>query len=307
MMGEFLGMKDSFKKETAGRLIVTVIGLLIIILTAAISLFLINKGIKTFTELKYSVVQFFTGTDWTPQMTTSDPKGSVGSLVFIAGTFYVSAFALLIATPFAVSSAVFLTEISPRLGLRYLQPAIEIFVGIPSVVYGWIGFSVLCPFIAWLFHMPFGGQGLLAAAIVLAVMIYPTITTVAADAIRNLPGKYREASYGLGSTRWQMIRHISIPAAMPGILTGIVLGLARAFGEALAVSMVIGMKYAIPKNILSRTSTLTTQIANQMGSAPDGTGFTDSLWSMGLLLFIISFVCILIIRIIGRPRKEKNS
>lgn len=295
---------NSFWKENFGRAIVTIIGMLIIVLTLLISLFLFWKGSQTFTLLKYSVIQFFTDTNWTPQMTTSDPKGSVGSLVFIAGTFSVSGLALLFATPFAVASAVFLTEISPRLGLKFLQPAIEIFVGIPSVVYGWIGFSVLCPFIAWVFHMPFGGQGLLTAAIVLAVMIYPTITTVSADAIRNLPDKYREASYGLGSTRWQMIRHISVPTAIPGILTGVVLGLARAFGEALAVSMVIGMKYAIPKNLLSRTSTLTTQIANLIGSAPDGTGFTDSLWTMGLLLFIISFACILIIRVIGRPRKE---
>lgn len=299
-------MKADFKKENAGRIAVTVIGFCIIALTLAIFLFLLNKGVQTFTDLKYSVLDFFTGTNWSPASSAGEPKGSVGSLVFIAGSVEVSGLALLIATPFAVASAVFMSEIAPALGRRVFQPAVEMFVGIPSVVYGWIGFRVLCPFIAKVFHMPFGGESLLAAGIVLAVMIYPTITTVSADAVRCLPDEYREASYGLGSTRWQMIRHISLPASLPGILTGIVLGLARAFGEALAVSMVIGMKYRIPVSLLSRTSTLTTQIANQMGTAPDKTGQTDSLWTMGLLLFVISFLFILLIRLIGRTGKENR-
>lgn len=297
-------MSHSWKKEYAGRTVVTAIGILMIVLTLAITYFLFVKGAQTFTSLHYSILDFLTGTTWNPPMSSNDPKGSVGSLVFIAGSLSVSLLALLIATPFAVASAVFMTEISPKLGKRVLQPAVEIFVGIPSVVYGWLGFSVLCPVIAKVFHMPFGGESLLAAGIVLAVMIYPTITTVAADAIRALPGEYKEASYGLGSTRWQLIRLISLPSALPGVLTGVVLGLARAFGEALAVSMVIGMKYAVPKGLLSRTSTLTTQIANQMGAAPDGTGWTDSLWTMGLLLFIISFLFILLIRVIGRRRER---
>lgn len=291
------------QNEYAGRTLVTIIGIFIIVLTLAITYFLLQKGMQTFTVLHYSIAQFFGDTTWDPRISSDDPAGSIGSLVFIAGSLSVSLLALVIATPFAVATAVFMTEISPRLGKKVLQPAVEIFVGIPSVVYGWIGFSVLCPFIAKVFNMPFGGESLLAAGLVLSVMIYPTVATVSADAIRALPMEYREASYGLGSTRWQLIRHVCLPSAVPGILTGIVLGLARAFGEALAVSMVIGMKYTVPHGLLSRTSTLTTQIANQLGSAPDGTAFTDSLWSMALLLFFISFLFILLIRLIGHKKK----
>ncbi|MDP4119557.1 MAG: phosphate ABC transporter permease subunit PstC [Bacillota bacterium] len=300
-------MRSKFKTEYMGRTVVTVVGLMIIAITLLITVFLVQKGAQTFTVLKYSVSQFFTDTKWDPFMSADDPKGSVGALTFIIGSIYVSFLALLFATPFAVACAIFITEISPKYGKKMLQPAVEIFVGIPSVVYGWLGFSVLCPFIAKIFNMPFGGEGLLSAAIVLSVMIFPTITTVAIDSIRNVPSEYKQASYGLGATRLQMIWHTSLPAAKQGILTGIVLGLARAFGEALAVSMVIGNKITIPKNILSRTSTLTTIIANQMGSAPDGTGMADSIWSMGLLLFVISFLFILMIRIIGKEREDKGA
>jgi phosphate transport system permease protein len=195
-------------------------------------------------------------------------------------------------------------EISPKLGERFLRPAIELFAGIPSVIYGWVGISVLCPFLAKVFNMPFGGESVLAGALVLAVMIFPTISTVAADAIKNVPTEYSEASYGLGATRWHMIKSVRLPAAKSGILTGVILGLSRAFGEALAVSMVIGGRLAMPKSLLSQTSTLTTQIASGMGTAVNNTQYTDSLWSMALLLLIISFAFILLIRIVGKKKKD---
>jgi len=296
--------KGSFRKEYLGRIIITFFGLFIILITLAITYFLIQKGTQTFTVLKYSVTQFLTGLKWTAPLLKSDPKGQVGSAVFILGTLMVSGIALLIATPFAVISGIFITEISPNIGKKILQPSIEIFVGIPSVVYGWLGFTVLCPFIKTAFHLQFNGNGLLAAGIVLAVMIYPTIATVSADAIRNLPDEFREASYALGSTRWQMLRHVNIPAAASGILSGIVLGLARAFGEALAVTMVIGNYYSLPTSLLGPTSTLTTMISTNMQASVDGTGWTDSLWSMALVLFAISFLCIVIIRLVSGRKKR---
>ena len=145
---------------------------------------------------------------------------------------------------------------------------------------------------------------MLAAAIVLSVMIYPTITSVSADAIRSVNQKYIEGAYGLGSTRWQMIYKVLLPAAMSGILTAIVLGLARAFGEALAVSMVIGKMRAFPKSLLDPTNNLTSAIASDMGGAMDGGEFNAALWSMALLLFSVSLLFILIIHLIA-ARKEK--
>jgi phosphate transport system permease protein len=297
-------LKDRFKKEYLGRIIITFFGIFIILITLVITYFLFQKGVQTFTVLKYPILQFLTGINWTPQMLLSSPKGQVGSLVFIMGTLMVSGLALLIATPFAVISGLYIVEISPRIGKKYLQPAIEIFVGIPSVVYGWLGYTVLCPFIQQIFHMQFTGYSVLAAGIVLSVMIYPTIATVSADAFSSLPSSYRDASYALGSTRWQMLKNVNIPAATTGIFSGIVLGLARAFGEALAVSMVIGNSIAFPTNILSPTSTLTTVISINMQSSVDGTGWTDSLWTMALVLFLISFLCIVLIRIVSGRKKK---
>lgn len=148
------------------------------------------------------------------------------------------------------------------------------------------------------------GQSVLAAAIVLAVMIYPTITSVSADAIRSVNNKYIEGAYGLGSTRWQMLYKVLLPAASTGILTAIVLGLARAFGEALAVSMVIGKMRAFPESILDPTNNLTSAIASDMGGAMDGGEFNAALWSMALLLFIISLVFILIIHALSGKKEE---
>lgn len=292
-----------FRKEYLGRTIITLFGLSIIVITLIISFFLLQKGLQTFTVLHYPVLDFLFGAHWVPDINGGAKAGTLGAAVFIVGTLLVSGLALLIATPFAIISAIFMTEISPSLGKKFLQPAIEIFVGIPSVVYGWLGYTVLCPAIKNIFHMPFNGFSLLAAGIVLSVMIYPTIATVAADAIRNLPAEYKEASYAMGSTRWQMIRHVSIPASLPGMMSGIVLGLARAFGEALAVTMVIGSQKAFPSSILSETSTLTTVISVNMQVSTDGTGWTDSLWSMALVLFIISFICVLLIRLMANLGK----
>ncbi|WP_330601186.1 phosphate ABC transporter permease subunit PstC [Caproicibacter fermentans] len=201
----------------------------------------------------------------------------------------------MIATPFSLAAAIFMAVISPRVSNRLLQPAVEIFVGIPSVVYGWVGLTVLVPLIQKIFNLQYG-YSVLAGGIVLAVMIFPTITSVSADSIRNIPLQYQEAAYGLGSTRWQVIRRVLIPAARPGILTGVILGLARAFGEALAVAMVIGKMKAFPTGILSPTNNLTAAIASDMGGAADGGEYNIALWTMALLLLVISFAFILIVR-----------
>ena len=295
---------EKFRKEYLGRTVVTVFGLFIILLTIAIGAFLLYQGLGTFTTYKHSVLEFLFSPNWKPNMEFKG-GGQVGAAIFIFGTIAVSLLALLIATPFSIAAAIFMSEISPGLGQKLLQPAIEIFVGIPSVVYGWVGMTVLAPAIAKLFKLPYG-YSLLAASIVLALMIFPPITTVAVDAIRNVDTRYKEASYGLGSTRWQLIYKVIVPSATPGILTGIILGLTRAFGEALAVSMVIGKMQAFPKSLFSSTDTLTAEIAADMGNAAQGGEFSDALWSMAFLLFLISFIFILIVRLIGKRSDNKR-
>ena len=300
------GKMDRFRKEYLGRGIVTASGFFIIALTLAIGVFLIVQGTGTFTKYHHSILEFLFSSEWAPVDSVAGGTGKVGCAIYIAGSLMTCGLALLMVTPFAVGAAVFMTEIAPKAGTKIFQPAIEMFVGIPSVVYGWIGLTVLVPFIRDTFHARMGGYSVLAASIVLAIMIFPTITTVAADAIRSIPQYYRKAAYGLGSTRWQVIYRIVLPAAKSGILTGIILGLARAFGEALAVAMVIGKTRAFPKNILSPTNNLTAAIAADMGNSASGGEQNMALWTMALLLFLISMLFIFIVHRIDAAGKKKE-
>ncbi len=297
---------DRFRKEYLGRGIVTTAGFFIIALTLSIGIFLIVQGTGTFTKYHHSVLEFLFSSEWAPMDSATEGGGKVGCAIYIVGSLLTCGLALLMVTPFAIGAAVFMTEIAPKLGTKIFQPAIEMFVGIPSVVYGWIGLTVLVPFIRDTFHARMGGYSVLAASIVLAVMIFPTITTVAADSIRSIPQYYRKAAYGLGSTRWQVIYRIVLPAAKSGILTGIILGLARAFGEALAVAMVIGKTRAFPKNLLSPTNNLTAAIAADMGNSASGGEQNMALWSMALLLLLISMLFIFLIHRIDAAGKKKE-
>lgn len=296
--------KNRFRREYAGRAVVTAFGIFMIAVTFAIGIFLAYKGLGTFTTYKHSLMEFLFSAHWDPA-DDFQGGGAVGAAIFIVGSLSTCGLALLIVVPFSIASAIFLTEISPRFGAHFFQPAIEIFVGIPSVVYGWVGISLLVPAIRKAFHLQVG-YGVLAASLVLAVMIYPSITTVAADAIRSVPQGYREASYGMGSTRWQTIRRIVLPNAKSGILTGIILGLARAFGEALAVAMVIGQMKAFPRNIFSPTSNLTATIAADMGGAAEGGEYNTALWTIALLLFFISLLFIFLIHLVSGKVEHSN-
>ncbi|MCR5515441.1 MAG: phosphate ABC transporter permease subunit PstC [Lachnospira sp.] len=297
--------KRVVKDNKLGPLIVRIAGLLIIALTLSIGLFLVIRGMGTFVKFHHSITEFLFSSNWAPTDSATASGGNVGAAIYIAGSLLTCGLALLIVLPFSIGAAIFMTEISAKAGKKIFQPAIEIFVGIPSVVYGWIGLTVLVPFIRDVFHAKMGGYSVLAASIVLAVMIFPTITTVSVDAIRSVPDSYRRAAYGLASTRWQVIYKIVLPASKSGIMTGIILGLSRAFGEALAVAMVIGKTRAFPKNLLSPTNNLTAAIASDMGNTASGGEHNLALWSMALLLLIISVTCIFLIHLIG-ARAKKN-
>ena len=305
MMKKQIGKINAYywKHEYAGKSIVTFFGLFLIAITLCLVIFLAVKGLGTFIQNGRSPLEFLFSTDWSPARAAEDGGPAIGALIFIVGSILLSVFALIVSSPFSISTAMFISEISPRVGTKIIQPVVEIFVGIPSVVYGWIGLSVLVPFI----RSAFGGLGfsLLAGAIVLALMIFPTITSISVDAFRTLPMEFKEASYALGATRWQTIRKVLLPAALPGILTGVVLGLARAFGEALAVQMVIGNTIRIPGSVLDSMVNLTSIITLDMGNTSSGTVWNNALWSMALLLLLISFVFIILIRIIGARRKIK--
>lgn len=291
-----------FQREYGWRGIATLCGMFVIILTIVIGAFLIYKGSDTFLKFGHTIWEFLGSSEWNPA-DNADGGGSVGALIFIVGSLATCALALLIAAPFSLGSAIFITEISKKYGERFYRPVVEIFAGIPSVVYGWVGLTVLVPFIKTVFHRQVG-HSILAAGIVLAVMIFPTITSVSADAIAAVPKECRNAAYGMGSTRWQTIYRVVVPAAGSGIISGIILGLARAFGEALAVAMVIGQTTALPTSIFSTTKTLTTEIASQMGNAMEGGEMKSALWTMALLLFLISLLFITLIHHFSNKKEE---
>lgn len=289
---------QKIKNEYIGRTFSMFCGYLIVILTLAIIGFVASKGISVFTKDGYSLTKFLFSTEWKPDAEVPQ----FGSLIFLMGSTLVSIGAVIISAPISIALAVFMNLISPKLGGKVLQPAMELFVGIPSVVYGWIGITVLIPALKGVF----GGVGfsLIAGILVLSIMILPTITSIASDAIKTIPRQYVEASYGLGATRWQTIIKVIIPSAKTGILTGIVLGIARAFGEALAVQMVIGNSIKIPKGFYDTTSTLTSVITMDMANTIFGTAWNNALWALSFLLLIVSFIFILIIRAIGKRGEE---
>ena len=286
--------KRSFKErlinDYIGKAFVTLCGILIIVITMAIIFFIARKGIMTFVKGNSSIVDFIFKNNWNP----NDENPTFGALSFILGSTFVSIGAVVLSAPIAIALGLFVNIISRSLGDKIIKPALEILVGIPSVVYGWVGVTVLIPFI----RNNIGGIGysLLAGILVLSLMILPTIASLSIDAIKTVPMEHIEASYGLGATRWQTCKNVIVPGAKSGILTGVVLGIARAFGEALAVQMVIGNTVKVADGLLSPTATLTSIITMDMANTTTGSAWNDALWTLALILLIISFLFILLIR-----------
>ncbi|SFG82171.1 phosphate ABC transporter membrane protein 1, PhoT family [Desulfotomaculum arcticum] len=289
--------KKSFY-DRAGRGLTMLCAAFVILLTMSIIYYIGSKGLSTFINHGVSLREFLFSDQWRPDRPPGEGGPQVGSLAFIIGSIAVSLLSVGISAPLGVIVAVFIVEIAPGWGQRILQPAVELLAGIPSVVYGYIGLSLLVPLIRSVFGG--GGFSLMAGFLVLSVMILPTIISVSTDTLRALPVEWKHASYALGATRWQTIRMAMIPAARSGLITAVVLGMARAFGEALAVQMVIGNTRAIPTSILSPIMTLTSAITMDMGATIQGTTWNNALWSMGLLLLLMSLFFILIIRFVVR-------
>ncbi|MBE6064203.1 phosphate ABC transporter permease subunit PstC [Clostridium cochlearium] len=288
-----------FKNEYMGRMFSTLCGIFMVAITFSIILFIFSKGINIFLEDGYSLKEFIFSSNWNPD----GENPSFGSSIFIIGSILVSIGAILIATPISIALAIFMNYISPKLGKNFLKPALELFVGIPSVVYGWIGIVLFIPII----KRNFGGLGfsLFAGMLVLSIMVLPTIASISSDAIKSIPKDYVEASLALGATRWQTIIKVILPSAKNGIFTSIVLGLARAFGEALAVQMVIGNTIKLPKGVLQPTTTLTSILTMDMANTVSGTPWNNALWALASILLFISFIFIIVIRIIGRRSELK--
>ena len=286
------------KMEQRGKLISFLSIFIIVAVVVSIFYFVASKGLATFFVDKVNFFEFLFGTKWNPSQVGENGQPLVGALPMIIGSFLVTFLSAIVATPFAIGAAVFMVEISPKQGQKILQPVIELLVGIPSVVYGFIGLSVIVPAV----RSVFGGTGfgILAGTFVLFIMILPTVTTMTVDALKSVPRHYREASLALGATRWQTTYKVVLRAAVPGILTAVVFGMARAFGEALAIQMVIGNAALIPTSLVTPASTLTSILTMGIGNTIMGSVENNVLWSLALILLFMSLVFNIVIRLIGK-------
>jgi phosphate transport system permease protein len=251
--------------------------------------YLAVEGTKTFTVDHKPVLEFLFSPTFSPE------QGKVGALPFILGSLFVTGFAVFVGGPFGIAVGVFFSEIAPKKVVDALKPAIEVLVGIPSVVYGWLGLTLLVPLIRDLTGT--SGFGLLAAGIVLSLMILPTVISLSEDALRVVPNSLREGSLALGATRWETIARVLLPAAKSGLAVAVILGMARAIGETLAIQLVLGNAPVMPSGLLNSAAALTSEIVMDMGGAPQGSLLQHALFSMAFLLLLISMGLIVLIKL----------
>jgi len=259
--------------------VVLAFGITSFVVLVFIAGFIIRESMPALQEV--GIFRILFGTEWYPRY------DKYGILTMVVGSVLVTIVSLGIAVPLSLGAAVLLAEVAPENVRRIVRPAIELLVGIPSVVFGLVGMVWLAPLIADL-----GGKGsgssVLAASIVLAVMVLPTITSISEDSIRALPRTYKEGALALGATHWQTIWRVLVPSAKRGIMAGAILGTGRAIGETMAMVMVIGNSPIFPSGLLSPARTLTGNIAVEIAAAV-GT-HQSVLYVTGLVLFVLVMI-----------------
>ena len=298
--------RSAFTAERLARALLLVCAVVAIFAVCAITLYLFAKGLPALH--KVGVGELLFGTVWKP--TAAEP--SFGIAYIILSSIVGTAASVLLGVPIGLLTAVFLTEVSGKTLAKAVQPAVELLAAIPSVIYGLLGMMLLNPLLYKLekavfagssTHRYTGGADLLAAVIVLAIMILPTVISVSASAIRAVPGSLRAASLALGASRMQTIRRVTVPAAKSGILTGVVLGIGRALGEAMAINMVAGGAVNLPLPFNS-VRFLTTQLVSEMGYA-EGT-HRQVLFTVGLVLYLFIMIVNLVLQRLRREGGKDN-
>lgn len=250
---------------------------------------------------RFRVTEFLFSTEWYP---TSASNVRFGILALIVGTLSVSGLAVLFAVPFSLGAAVFISEFcGPRLK-EALKIVIELLAAIPSVVWGFIGLTVMSKLIVEYTGAQVG-VNILNGGIILALMCVPIITSIAEDALKAVPDTYREAALALGATRWQTVWRVLLPAAKNGLLAAVLLGVGRAVGETMVVLMATGHAVHIPHSILDSVRTLTANIAAELGEAPVGSAHYRVLFMTGVLLFVMTFLVNLTADLVVRGVRRK--
>ncbi len=272
------------------------LGLITVGCVLLITIYLVISGLPAIIEI--GPIEFLFGTEWAP--TAAEP--AYGILPFILTSIYGTAGAVLLGVPVGFFTAVFLSKLAPVKVRIFIEAAVNLLAGIPSVVYGLVGMLVLVPAVRAIFHIP-DGASLFSAIVVLAVMILPSIIKVSATALDAVPKEYEDASLALGATPIETYFRVSVPAAKSGIAAAIVLGIGRAIGEAMAVMMVAGNVANMP-SLFQSVRFLTTAVASEMSYASPGSLQRQALFSIALVLFL--YIMLINVTLNYFLKREKN-
>ena len=253
-----------------------------ILAVALICIFLFANGVPAMAKIGFG--KFLLGRTW------QAGNGLFGIFPMIIGSIYVTAGAIIVGVPIGILAAVFLARFCPKPLYRIMKPGVELLAGIPSVVYGFFGLMIIVPWVRDTFRPYYGGNGLslFSAALLLGIMILPTIISISESAIRSVPDKYYQGALALGATHERSVFRTVVPAAKSGIMAGIVLGIGRAFGETMAVIMIAGNQAWIPDNMFQGIRTLTANIVMEMEYAQDL--HREALIATGVVLFVFILI-----------------
>ncbi|MDZ7261681.1 MAG: phosphate ABC transporter permease subunit PstC [candidate division KSB1 bacterium] len=259
-------------------------GLIAVIILMGIFSLLFTQSFPALKQI--SVGEFFLSAHWDP---TSPEKESYGILAMVVSTLMVTFGALVIAVPIGIACAAYIADVAHPRVREIIKPVIEILAGIPSVVIGFLGIVVVGPLLARLFGTP-SGLNAVNGSLLLAVMSLPTIISISEDAIVAVPQEYKNASLALGATKWQTLVRVTIPSALSGIIAAVMLGMGRAIGETMTVLMATGNAPALPHSFLDSIRTMTATIAIELGETVQGDIHYRSLFVIGFVLFLMTFL-----------------
>lgn len=282
------------------QVLVFVGGVSAIIFIIGIFVFITKEGLP-FLLGRFDIPEFFTSPRWRP---TSEHNPTYGALALIAGTASVTGLAMLVAVPFSLGAAIYIGEFATGKTREALKVLVELLAAIPSVVWGFIGLSIMNPLIIKLFNVPVG-LNVLNAGFILGLMAAPIMTTIAEDSLKAVPDTYREAAEAMGATRWQVILKVVIPAAKNGLVAAVLLGVGRGFGETMAVLMASGHSINLPTSIFDSVRALTATIAAELGETAVGSDHYRALFTLGIFLFLITFIINLTADLVVRGIRKK--
>lgn len=287
-------------KEIIIKYIFFLFSLVSIIVLGLIVFSLFREGLPIFG--KVSVKDFIFGMGWYP---TYDPP-SFGIFPLIIGSLIVTLLATLIAVPFGLMTAIYISEIAPQAIKEILKSVIELLAGLPSVVLGFFGMVIVAPWLQETFDLP-TGLNIINASVILAIMAIPTISSISEDALYAVPREFKEASYALGATKFETITRVILPAALSGISTAVMLGMARAIGETMVVLMVAGGAAAIPGSLFDSVRPMPASIAAEMGETPFRSLHYQALFAIGIVLFCLTLAFNLIADYVSHKFKQVGS